>query len=91
MTAYTIFSDASDGRVRSSDNTYLTARSGGTFQVKTTLTSDACGQWFDDPTYRLYEAYFKFDCSVIDSGETVDSADFTLRVTNIGNATTISL
>lgn len=84
MTTYTIYADVFvDGYVYS-DGTgavpYATVRAGNAL-VEATGASHTLGQIFVDPDYQCDEAFARFDCSVIDAGETVSAAVLNTYVT----------
>lgn len=71
MATLTVYSDTADGSINSSNATYSTARSGGTFDVRTANTSDIVGQYTG---YNISEIFWGFDTSSIGSSATVSSA-----------------
>jgi len=70
-----------DGRVRCSNATYTTARSGGgTFATDTTATYMEVGQELFGGVYYCYEGFLQFDTSSIPSDATITSATLELYV-----------
>jgi len=74
MTTYTIYGLTGDGYVYSQAGNYATARS--TAYAASTGSISFIGQYSNSTgsTQKCYEAFFGFDCSVINAGETVTSA-----------------
>jgi hypothetical protein len=75
MTVSVFNPTTADGRLRNSNATYLTARSGGgTFATDTTATFAEVGQELSGGIYYCYESFFDFDTSIIPVGATIASA-----------------
>jgi len=68
-----VYSDTTDGRIRSNNAVYATARSGGTLTVATSATAFEVGQEFIG-SYSLFESFLSFDTSSIGSGSAVSAA-----------------
>lgn len=69
MTTYTIYASTNDQWIRSSDSTWLTARSGGTLTFDNTSTFVACASYFSSPNYRCDQAFLQFDLSAVPPGK----------------------
>lgn len=93
MTTFTIYADATDGYLSSSDASYSNARAGsGTLAADAAGNSLIVGQQLTGGLYYAWEAFLSFDTSLIGAGAVVSSA--TLRTTasslNFGTACTIN-
>lgn len=80
MPTLTVFSDATDGMLRSNDATYANARAGtGTLAAFTADVSNSIGQDFFVPDSNFYcrQTFYAFDTSSIGSA-TIDQVDFSL-------------
>ncbi len=73
-----------DGRLRCSNATYATARSGGgTFATDTTATFTECGQELFGGVYYCYEAFWDFDTSSIPADAVITSATLEVYVVSL--------
>lgn len=72
-TVDTFFSSTADGLITSSDPTYTTARSGGTFSVSTSATSHSVGQRNFLGSSDCYETFVSWDTSSIADGDAVSA------------------
>jgi hypothetical protein len=74
----TVYSDASDGHIRSRSLVYATARTGGTFSVVNATDNAAVGQSFDATNYDCWEMFLSFDTSGVGAGQTVSAVVLSL-------------
>lgn len=83
-TVTTVYSDAADGRLRSTNATYATAAAGGAAAATTTNTSRSLGQITG---YTIDLLYFSFDTSSITDTDTISAAEFALYGSTDSSAT----
>lgn len=75
MTTLTIYAEANDGYIDSTDAAYSSARAGAGLSVDATAASDRVGQ---TTGYHCYEQFKAFDTSVVPLGATISSATLSL-------------
>lgn len=99
----TVFSDAADGEVGSSNATYSVARSGSNLVASASATVHSLGQALSGGTYFCYEGYIKFDTSGLTASANISSAvlsisgnldasstDFTIEARNFDWGVTVT-
>ena len=94
MASYLVYSELSDGYIKSTNSTYSTARAGSNLSVTDddASTAFAIGQELDGSTYDVRQAFFQFDTSFLQSDETVLTAALRLyHPSNTGSAHTLEV
>ncbi len=77
MTIATFHSDTTDGRITSTNTTYLTARSGSALSANANAKIKI-GQHFPDPDYNCWEGFVQFDTSALTAAAIVTAVTFSL-------------
>lgn len=71
-------SSTDDGRIRSSNATYSTARNGSTFSVNTSNTTENVEYTWTGSLYRIEAIFLDFDTASLGAGATVSAGTLTL-------------
>lgn len=78
MSTLTVYADTTDGQIRSTSNTYATARAGAALAAATAATLDETGQRWTGSNYLIDETFFGFDTSSLGASASVSAAIFSL-------------
>lgn len=83
MATLVVYAKTSDGYLDSYSDTYSIARAGtGYIQVFTGVNAVQTGQWNNDGTYHIYEAFLQYDTSAIPDYAYVESVKEELYLAN---------
>jgi hypothetical protein len=79
METLTVYGDAGDGYIESSDAVYATAAAGNNLTVSTSATGLLVGQFLTS-SYYIHQSFIKFDTSSLPGGATIDHSDLYFTV-----------
>lgn len=91
MTTTVVYSDVADGNIESASTVYATAQSGGGTLTVDTAFNAPVGQYLTSATYRIYEAFFDFDTSVLGASDKIESVVLTVTSSGDSSATDFTI